>query len=419
MNKILKNIVGGLVLLVILIVFYLLTFQMSEKRLIIKESTYVVSIGDLGSNKVNAYYELYEKISKTNSKELKQYTKYIKGIDYISFNETPTDKLKEDGEVLAINVGLSYPIAKFKQSQYFDALGKNYFSLKDKYQKELYDKYSIEEKIYMTNYKGYFFISNDVMKLSDYMRLLVKKETNKNIVSKLTGKALGELVYDASTLDEGITALKLDLDYIDNELTLNGSLYGDIEFSSVFEGIDSKKRKLEKYMGKDKIYLTNKDFRGLTEFVRKRINPDMNSALSLVKMFTGKDLETYMDKIDGELIYDYTANQLIVLVKDTKDLKELLSVFSKKENGNYVLSNGEVIEIDGNVIYYNGKMLEGDIVPKKDEFVSGSINLGLYNPKFQDIYINAGGKIYKDKIKIRVALKEEDLLEIYNKLEEE
>jgi len=417
MNKILKNIVGGLVLLVILVAFYLLTFQMSEKKLVIKETTYIVSVGDLGSKKMKNYYDLYEKASKVESKEVKQYTKYIKGIDFISFNTGSVEAPEKDKNILAVNVGWLYPIAKFKKDEYFDNLGKNYFSLKEEYQNELKEKYGIEEKIYMTNYKGYFFISDDVMKLSDYLRLLVKKETNKNITSKLTGETLGEVIIDVNHLDEGVSALKLDLDYKEKELTLNGYLYGDMEFSKYFEGIDPKSRKLEKYMGKDKIYLTNKDFKGLTEFVRERIDPNIDSALSLVKMFTGKELEDYMEKIDGEIIYDYMSDQLVVPVKETKDFENLLKVFSKIEDGNYVLSNGKSVVIEDNIIYYNGKMLEGDIAPTKDEFINGSLNIGIYDPRLLDIYVNVGGKVFKDKIKIRATIKEDELIEIYKRLE--
>ena len=74
MNKVLKNILGGLVLAVILIVFYLSTFQLSQKRLVIKEATSIVSVGDLDSRKMKSYYELYEKATKIDSKDVKKYT---------------------------------------------------------------------------------------------------------------------------------------------------------------------------------------------------------------------------------------------------------------------------------------------------------------------------------------------------------
>ncbi|MCS5420833.1 MULTISPECIES: hypothetical protein [Psychrilyobacter] len=419
MNKILKNITGAIVLLVILIVFYLLTFQLSHERLVVKESKAVISIGDLNSKKVNAYYELYEKTTQTDLEESKKWTKHIKGLDLIYYNDSNAENQKEDKEIIAINLGWRYPAAKFKQGEYFDDLGKNYFSLKEVYQKQLEENYDVDKKIYMTNYKGYYFISDDVMKLSDYMGLLVKKEINKNISSKMKGDTLGEAVIDLEGLAQGMDAVKINVDYEKNELSINSYLYGDLEFSKYLNGIEQKDRKFHNYMGKDKIYITNTDFKGLTTFIRGNINPEINSMLSMVKMFTGKDFEEYMDKVDGEIVYDYVKNQMILPVKETKDFKKLIEIFAKKDGDKYILGNGTTIEIKDNVIYYNGIMSEGSTTPKEDEFINISLNLGLYNPVLKDIYMDMGGKIEKNKINIRAAITDEELLEIYNRMEGE
>ena len=417
MNKTLKGILGAVGLLLVLIGFYLLTFQMSHERLVIKETKSIVSVGDLDGKKMKSYYELYEKATKIDSKEVKQYTKYIKGLDVIYYNDSTPENQVEDKEVMVINIGWLYQIAKFKQGEYFDNLGKNYFSLKDVYQNQLSEKYGIEKKIYMTNYKGYYFISDDVMKLSDYMRLLVKKEVNKNITSKMNGDTLGEAVIDLGDVAKGLTALKVNLNYEKNELTLNGYIYGDIELSKYFQGLDPKDRKFTQYMGKDRIYLTNQNFGKLTTLIRKNIDPDMDSMLSLVKMFTGKELEDYMEQIDGELVYDYLNNQIILPVKETKDFKNLLDILAEKNGDKYILSDGSIVEIKNNVIYSNGRMLEGDVATKKDEFINGSINLGLYNSKLKGLYINIGGKIDKERVKVRATIKDDELLEIYERME--
>ncbi len=419
MNKILKNIIGAVVLAVILLVFYLFTFQLSHERLIVKESKAVISIGDLNSKKVNTYYELYEKAAQTDLKEAKKWMKYIKGLDLIYYNDSNDENRQEDKEIIVVNIGWLYPVAKFKQGEYFDDLGKNYFSLKEVYQKQLEEEYDVDKKIYMTNYKGYYFISDDVMKLSDYMRLVIKKEINKNISSKMKGDTLGEAVIDLDGLAQGLDAVKINLDYEKNELSLNGYLYGDLEFSKYFNGIEQKDRKFDKYMGRDKIYITNTDFKGLTTFMRGNINPEINSMLSLTKMFTGKDFEDYMDKVDGEVVYDYVKNQMILPVKEIKDFKKLIEIFAKKEGDKYLLGDGKIIEIKDNVIYYNGIMSEGSITPKEDEFINISLNLGLYNPILKDIYMDMGGKVEKNKIKIRATITDGELLEIYNRMEGE
>jgi hypothetical protein len=416
MNKVLKNILGGLVLAVILIVFYLSTFQLSQKRLVIKEATSIVSVGDLDSKKMKSYYELYEKATKIDSKDVKKYTKYVKGLDLIYYNESLPNEKTKDNEVMAINLGWRYPMAKFKQGDYFDSLGKNYFSLKEVYQKQLFEKYGVEKKIYMTNYKGYYFIADDVMKLSDYMRLLVKKEMNKNITKVMKGDTLGEAVVDLGNIAEGLTSLKINLDYEKSELVLNGYVYGDIEFSKYFDNVDSKDRKFSNYMGKNRIYMTNKNFKEMSSFLIDNLDPSVKSTLSVVKMFTGKTLEEYIGQIDGELVYDYQSDQMILPVKETKDFEDLLNILAKKDGENYVLGNGKIIEIKDNVIYYNGEMSEGDIVPKKDEFISGSLNLGMYKLNLMDLYLNVGGKIEKKWAKIRVSIKEEDLLEVYKRM---
>ncbi|WP_028854945.1 hypothetical protein [Psychrilyobacter atlanticus] len=419
MNKILKNIIGAAVLVVILLVFYLLTFQLSHERLVIKESKAVISVGDLNSKKVNAYYELYEKATQTDLEEAKKWTKYIKGMDLIYYNDSNDENQSEDKEIMVVNLGWLYPIAKFKQGEYFDDLGKNYFSLKEVYQKQLEEDYDVDKKIYMTNYKGYYFVSDDVMKLSDYMKLLVKKEINKNISSKMKGDTLGEAVIDLEEFTQGLDAIKINVDYEKNKLSMNGYLYGDLEFSKYLNGIEKKDRKFTKYMGKDKIYITNTDFKGLAVFMRKNVNSEINSMLSLVKMFTGKDFEDYMDKVDGEMIYDYVKNQLLIPVKEVKDFKKLIEIFAKKDGDKYILGNGETIEIKDNVIYYNGIMSEGSITPKEDEFMNISLNLGLYNPVLKDIYVDMGGKVEANKIKIRTTITDGELLEIYNRMEGE
>jgi GH25 family lysozyme M1 (1,4-beta-N-acetylmuramidase) len=127
MNKILKNIIGAIALIVILLVFYLLTFQLSHERLIVKESKAVISIGDLNSKKANAYYELYEKATQTDFEEAKKWTKYIKGIDLIYYDDSQDKNQGEDKEIMVVNIGWLYPIAKFKQGEYFDDLGKKLF----------------------------------------------------------------------------------------------------------------------------------------------------------------------------------------------------------------------------------------------------------------------------------------------------
>ena len=419
MNKILKNIIGAVVLVVILLVFYLLTFQLSHERLVIKESKAVISVGDLNSKKVNAYYELYEKAAKTDLEEAKKWTKYIKGLDLIYYNDSDDKNQGEDKEIMVVNLGWLYPVAKFKRREYFDDLGKNYFSLKEVYQKQLEEDYDVDKKIYMTNYKGYYFISDDVMKLSDYMKLLVKKEINKNISSKMRGDTLGEAVIDLEGVTQGLDTIKINLDYEKNELSINGYLYGDLEFSKYLNGIEQKDRKFAKYMGKDKIYITNTDFKGLASFMRGNLNSEINSMLSLVKMFTGKDFEDYMDEVDGEMVYDYVKNQMLIPVKEVKDFKKLIEIFAKKDGDKYVLGNGETIEIKDNVIYYNGIMSEGSITPKGDEFINISLNLGLYNPVLKDIYVDMGGKVEKNKIKIRTTIADGELLEIYNRMEGE
>lgn len=419
MNKILKNIIGAVVLVVILLVFYLLTFQLSHERLVIKESKAVISVGDLNSKKVNAYYELYEKAAQTDLEEAKKWTKYIKGLDLIYYNDSDDKNQGEDKEIMVVNLGWLYPVAKFKQREYFDDLGKNYFSLKEVYQKQLEEDYDVDKKIYMTNYKGYYFISDDVMKLSDYMKLLVKKEINKNISSKMKGDTLGEAVIDLEGVTQGLDTIKINLDYEKNELSVNGYLYGDLEFSKYLNGIEQKDRKFAKYMGKDKIYITNTDFKGLASFMRGNLNSEINSMLSLVKMFTGKDFEDYMDEVDGEMVYDYVKNQMLIPVKEMKDFKKLIEIFAKKDGDKYVLGNGETIEIKDNVIYYNGIMSEGSITPKGDEFINISLNLGLYNPVLKDIYVDMGGKVEKNKIKIRTTIADGELLEIYNRMEGE
>ena len=70
-------------------------------------------------------------------------------------------------------------------------------------------------------------------------------------------------------------------------------------------------------------------------------------------------------------------------------------------------------------MYYNGKLEEGKIVPKKDEFINISLNLGLYDPTLKDLYVNLGGLVEKDAIKVRATLKDEELLEIRKRMEAE
>lgn len=419
MNKILKNIIGIIILIILLLGFYLLTFQLSHERLIIKESKAVISIGDLNGKKVNKYYDLYEKSTQINLEEAKKWTKYIKGLDLIYYSDFENMNQDEDKEIMVVNLGWLYPIAKFKQGEYFDDLGKNYFSLKEIYQKKLEKDYDMDKKIYMTNYKGYYFISDDVMKLSDYMKLLVKKEINKNISSEMKSDTLGEAVIDLEGLAQGLKSLKINVDYEKNKLSMNGYLYGDLEFSKYLNGIEKKDRKFAKYMGENKIYITNADFKGLASLIKGNMNSEINSMLSLIKVFTGKDFEDYMGKVDGEIIYDYVKNQMLLPVKEVKDFKRLIEIFAKKSGDKYILGNGETIEIKDNVIYYNGIMSEGSITPPKDEFINMSLNLGLYNPILKDIYVDMGGKVEKNKIKIRTTITDEDLLEIYNRMEGE
>lgn len=416
MNKMLKRIIEITVLIIILICFYFFTFQLSHDRLIIKESKAVISIGDLNSKKVKSYYQNYKKITQTDLGDLQKWVKYIKGLDLIYFNDFEI-KNKEDKEVLIINLGWFYPIAKLKQTEYFDTLEKNYFSLKDIYQKKLKTEYDIDKKIYMTNYKGYYFISDDRKKLSDYLKLIEKKEMNKNISSKIKGNVLGEVVIDLKGIKQGLDSINVNIDYKNNGLSIDGYLYGNLKFSKYFNGIEKQDRKLEKYIGNDRIYITNNDFKSLAGFIKENINSEINSMLSLIKIFTGKDFEDYVDKIDGEIIYDYVKEQMILPIKEEKDFKDLIEVFVKKTGNKYLLSNGKTIEIKNNVIYYNGIMPEGNVISKGDEFLNISLNLGLYSLILKDIYINIAGTVEENKIKIGTIITNKKLFEIYNRME--
>ena len=59
------------------------------------------------------------------------------------------------------------------------------------------------------------------------------------------------------------------------------------------------------------------------------------------------------------------------------------------------------------------------MTPKGDEFINVSLNLGLYDPVLEDIYVDMGGKVEKDKVKIRATITDGELLEIYNRMEDE
>jgi hypothetical protein len=421
MNKVGKKIFGALILVLITIGFYLMTFQISEKRLVIKQTNAVISIGDLNSKEMISYYNLYEKLgeSEFDQEEIKKYTKYIKGLDVIYYNEFP-DKNQEDNEVVAVNLGWLYPLAKLKQGEYFDTLGKNYYQLKKVYQEEINKKLGIDKTIYMSNYKGYYFLSDDIMKLSDYLRLLVKKEENKNLTSRMSGKTLGEVIIDVSGEVKEINALKFDLSHKDESLTVNGYIYGEgEEVSKYFKKLPANKRKISNYMGKGRVYINSEDFTKILEFVRKNINPDIDSLTSLVKMFTGKSLDEYISQIDGELVYDYMNNKLMIPLKETKDIEQLMGIFGTKEGDKYRFSTGEIGKIEDNIFYYNGKMEKGNIEPKKDEFITVSANLGLYDMNFKDLYITLGGLVEKDVIKIRATIKDDELVEMKKRVEAE
>jgi len=269
----------------------------------------------------------------------------------------------------------------------------------------------------MTNYKGYYFISDDRKKLSDYLKLIEKKELNKNISSKIKGNVLGEVAIDLKGIKQGLDSINVNIDYKNNGLSIDGYLYGNLKFSKYFNGIEKQDRKLEKYIGNDRIYITSNDFKSLAGFIKENINSEINSMLSLIKIFTGKDFEDYVDKIDGEIIYDYVKEQMILPIKEEKDFKDLIEVFVKKTGNKYLLSNGKTIEIKNNVIYYNGIMPEGNVVSKGDEFLNISLNLGLYSLILKDIYINIAGTVEENKIKIGTIITNKKLFEIYNRME--
>ncbi len=441
MNKLLKNILGGLVLVIISMGFYFFTFQIPKERLVVKDTLLYMTVKNKEIK--GEFYEYIENLmieavgEERVRKQVKQ-EKMIKGIDFIVLGEVIKENIEEElledyKMILAVDIGWRYPFAPLKQKDYFDDLGGNYFRLKEEFLEEIKEEVPLwsDLEVYMLRYKGYYFLSTDINNLASYLNSLKTKDVNKNITKKLDNNSYFQAVLDTGRIklfEEKflLYGVKLSGDYNGKEFIFGYTFYIEPKLLENFQGLPPKDRKFDKYMGKGRFYLNNKDFSSLLPFVREGLSMIVGEYLDLL----GVSMEEYLQEIDGEIVFDYVDDiRLILPLKETKKYEEMLGILPKDEKGNYVITPEFKLTLEDKVFYINKGMEKGDIKVGKKEVVSLNLPLKIALKDVLDelsveldltgIEIDFGIEVDKDNIKFKGKIKEKDLVKFYKTIMEE
>ena len=398
--------------ILILLAGYKYIYHIPGKNFLVKNTRAVYVNENFNRKSIKPLEELLVKIGEESQiEDLKKEKKYIKNIYILYFGRM---ELLNEHRVGVLDPGLFYPLFKSRLGKYFEKSG-DYYILKEKYR----EKYSSGKEVFLKGYRGYFLVSDSK---SDFEGVLSNiGETNENLIAlkkRNKDNIFGKLLVDFSgTRGElwGLNGSVLTGNYESEKLSMDNKLVGEGDIIELFKN-QPEERKMEKYLGENRIYISSSDFGKAAEIFTASIPKEQKVIFDIWESFSGASVEEFLGDIDGEIVGDIEKNQWIIPLKETKRFEKLFMILGKSKR----LNIGNIsLMIQGNNIYLGKEKLSPGIggTLSKDQFFQGDISLDLLDRSFSEkSKISIKGRAENDYLNLHTELGEETLDDILSKM---
>ncbi|WP_319203741.1 hypothetical protein [uncultured Ilyobacter sp.] len=398
--------------LLILVAGYKYIYHIPGKNFLVKNTRAVYVNENFNRKSIKPLEELLLKIGEeSHIEDLKKEKKYIKNIYILYFGSI---QLLDEHRVGVLDPGLMYPIFKSRLGKYFEK-SKDYYILKEKYR----EKYSSGKEVFLKGYRGYFLVSDSKEDLEGVLSGV--GESNENILAlKKRDKAniFGKLLLDLTGTKGELLGLKgsvVTANYDSQKFYMDNKLVGEGGIVELFKA-QPEERKMEKYLGKNRIYISSNDFGKAAKILAANIPKEQKVILDIWESFSGGSIEDFLGDIDGEIVGDIEKNRWIIPLRETKRFEKLFMILGKSKR----LNIGNIsLMMEGKNIYQGREKLSpgtGGTLSKK-EFFQGEISLDLLDRKFSEkSKISIKGRAEGDYLNLHTELSEETLDDILIKM---
>lgn len=398
--------------LLILVAGYKYIYHIPGKNFLVKNTRAVYVNENFNRKSIKPLEELLLKIGEeSHIEDLKKEKKYIKNIYILYFGSI---QFLDEHRVGVLDPGLMYPIFKSRLGKYFEK-SKDYYILKEKYR----EKYSSGKEVFLKGYRGYFLVSDSKEDLEGVLSGV--GESNENILAlKKRDKAniFGKLLLDLTGTKGELLGLKgsvVTANYDSQKFYMDNKLVGEGGIVELFKA-QPEERKMEKYLGKNRIYISSNDFGKAAKILAANIPKEQKVILDIWESFSGGSIEDFLGDIDGEIVGDIEKKQWIIPLRETKRFEKLFMILGKSKR----LKIGNIsLMMEGKNIYQGREKLSpgtGGTLSKK-EFFQGEISLDLLDRKFSEkSKISIKGRAEGDYLNLHTELSEETLDDILIKM---
>ncbi|WP_320047363.1 hypothetical protein [uncultured Ilyobacter sp.] len=396
----------------ILLAGYKYIYHIPGKNFLVKNTRAVYVNENFNRKSIKPLEKLLVKIGEESQiEDLKKEKKYIKNIYILYFGSI---KLLDEHRVGVLDPGLMYPLFKSRLGKYFEKSG-DYYLLKEKYR----EKYSSGKKVFLKGYRGHFLVSDSKEDLEGVLSGV--GESNENILAlKKRGKSniFGKLLLDFSGTRGELWGLKgsvLTGNYESQKVYIDNNLVGEGGIIELFKA-QPEERKMEKYIGENRLYISSKDFGKAAKIFAANIPKEQKVIFDIWESFSGGSIEDFLGDIDGEIVGDIENNQWIIPLKETKRFEKLFRILGKNKR----LNIGNIsLMIEGKNIYQGREKLSpgtgGSL--SKEQFFQADISLDLLDRKFSEkSKISIKGRAESDYLNLHTELSEETLDDILSKM---
>jgi hypothetical protein len=398
--------------LLVLLTGYKYIYHIPGKSFIVKNTSAVYVNENFSGKNIKPLEELLVKLGEEGRiEDLKKEKRYIKNIYILYFGSV--EYMKEQ-QVGILDPGLLYPVLKLKLGKYFDKDGE-YYLLKDEYM----EKYSSGKEIFLRGYRGHFVLSDSKDKI-EYV-LASMGEVNENILTlekETDSNIFGKMILDASNTKAkllGVTGSIIKGEYSDGKVSLDNTLVGKDGIIELFN-IQPKERKLEKYLGENRIYVSSGNFGKAGRIFMDGVPEEQKIIFEIWKSFAGGSIEEFLADIDGEIVADLGKNQWMIPLKESKRFKKIFDNLGKDNR----ISIGNInLFLDGNTIFQGkDKISVGtEKVLSDNQFLYGDISLDLLDSKFsKESKILIKGISAENSLNLHMELNEETLDDLLSKV---
>ena len=321
-----KKLIKAIFLFIIIIVLAIFAFSFSYK---LKSEDFITDRTTFIYNNQNINKKNLEKIEKTfNLKKIKnkECLEKIKDVTILSQWRISDRKFEIVG---IVDTGLYYPVIYKNFKKYFNYIGEDFYRLKDEYKNSLGSFYAKE--IYALPYRGLFFLSPDK---NEIKKIVEGSKNNKPSIESIKNinnnkNNLGMIIFNQErekTFD--INRVIINGNMKNDKIYLDSEVYGENEIIKKIE-FQPKTRELNRYIGKNTLYLSTKKIKDLDTFLLNRLSFrwDNSQQSRNLKRFFRADFNELSPNFNGEMLIDLLSGSYLFGLENEKivEVREILS----------------------------------------------------------------------------------------------